>query len=220
MKLRTIFAVLCVAVAAMTQPLQAQWSVKTVRSETRAVSEDVSGEVGGMAHLSVKCSGSVDVVFSESFDLPAGTSVQVTVGAWTGTLDVIMLGFNTMALIGSSGAGLVNRIRAGSQLDMRMGEDAAWAWSLSQSASSIADACGSPTRARPCCRICTTGKACGDSCISRRYTCRQPPGCACNGEQQDQESMPSPENVTETLPPLSMPLLPCPFVAFEPTVQS
>jgi hypothetical protein len=26
-----------------------------------------------------------------------------------------------------------------------------------------------------------TGKACGNSCISRRYTCRQPPGCACNG---------------------------------------
>ena len=36
-------------------------------------------------------------------------------------------------------------------------------------------------QARPCCRICTRGKACGDSCISRRYTCRRPPGCACNG---------------------------------------
>lgn len=34
---------------------------------------------------------------------------------------------------------------------------------------------------RPCCRICTTGKACGNSCISRSYTCRKPPGCACNG---------------------------------------
>jgi hypothetical protein len=31
-----------------------------------------------------------------------------------------------------------------------------------------------------CCKICTTGKACGDSCISRSYTCHQPPGCACN----------------------------------------
>jgi hypothetical protein len=37
-----------------------------------------------------------------------------------------------------------------------------------------------PTR-RPCCRVCTTGKACGNSCIARNRTCRQPPGCACNG---------------------------------------
>lgn len=34
---------------------------------------------------------------------------------------------------------------------------------------------------RPCCKICTTGKACGNSCISRSYTCHQPRGCACNG---------------------------------------
>ena len=27
-----------------------------------------------------------------------------------------------------------------------------------------------------CCKICTTGKACGNSCISRSYTCHQPPG--------------------------------------------
>jgi hypothetical protein len=32
-----------------------------------------------------------------------------------------------------------------------------------------------------CCRICTTGKACGNSCIARSQTCRQPPGCACDG---------------------------------------
>lgn len=38
-----------------------------------------------------------------------------------------------------------------------------------------------PARARSCCRICTTGQACGDGCISRRYTCRRPPGCACDG---------------------------------------
>lgn len=35
--------------------------------------------------------------------------------------------------------------------------------------------------ARRCCRVCTRGKACGNSCINRSYTCRQPPGCACNG---------------------------------------
>jgi hypothetical protein len=32
---------------------------------------------------------------------------------------------------------------------------------------------------RSCCRVCTTGKPCGNSCISRSFTCRQPPGCAC-----------------------------------------
>ena len=32
-----------------------------------------------------------------------------------------------------------------------------------------------------CCRVCIKGKACGNSCISSKsYTCRTPPGCACN----------------------------------------
>lgn len=35
--------------------------------------------------------------------------------------------------------------------------------------------------ARSCCRVCTTGKACGDSCISRSNNCSRPRGCACNG---------------------------------------
>lgn len=35
--------------------------------------------------------------------------------------------------------------------------------------------------AQGCCRVCRTGKACGNSCINRNYTCRQSPGCACNG---------------------------------------
>ncbi|MBT5083256.1 MAG: thermonuclease family protein [Rhodospirillaceae bacterium] len=42
----------------------------------------------------------------------------------------------------------------------------------------------SPTVTEPikaCCKICRKGQACGNSCISRRYICRRPPGCACNG---------------------------------------
>jgi uncharacterized protein YraI len=35
--------------------------------------------------------------------------------------------------------------------------------------------------ARACCKICSKGKACGDTCISRSYTCHVGPGCACNG---------------------------------------
>lgn len=32
-----------------------------------------------------------------------------------------------------------------------------------------------------CCRVCTIGKACGNTCIAANLTCRTPPGCACNG---------------------------------------
>ena len=40
-----------------------------------------------------------------------------------------------------------------------------------------------PTR-RACCKICTKGKACGDTCIRRDHTCHVGPGCACNGGGQ------------------------------------
>lgn len=33
--------------------------------------------------------------------------------------------------------------------------------------------------ARSCCKVCSKGQPCGNSCISRSYTCRKPPGCAC-----------------------------------------
>ena len=32
-----------------------------------------------------------------------------------------------------------------------------------------------------CCKICTNGKACGDSCIASNQTCNRTGGCACNG---------------------------------------
>ena len=38
-----------------------------------------------------------------------------------------------------------------------------------------------PPPSPTCCRVCTTGKACGDTCINRDFTCHTPPGCACNG---------------------------------------
>ena len=34
-----------------------------------------------------------------------------------------------------------------------------------------------------CCRICTRGKPCGDSCIARNKVCRRGSGCACSGDQ-------------------------------------
>jgi hypothetical protein len=33
---------------------------------------------------------------------------------------------------------------------------------------------------KTCCKVCTIGKACGDTCISRHYTCHVGPGCACD----------------------------------------
>lgn len=39
---------------------------------------------------------------------------------------------------------------------------------------------GEDLLAQGCCRYCTRGCACGNSCINCGYTCRQPPGCACN----------------------------------------
>ena len=34
-----------------------------------------------------------------------------------------------------------------------------------------------------CCKICRKGKACGNSCINKSYTCRKPQGCACDAKQ-------------------------------------
>jgi hypothetical protein len=43
------------------------------------------------------------------------------------------------------------------------------------------DLLGDDAISRTCCKICRKGKACGDSCINRAYTCHRPPGCACDG---------------------------------------
>lgn len=34
---------------------------------------------------------------------------------------------------------------------------------------------------RSCCKVCKSGKACGDSCISSSKSCNTSGGCACNG---------------------------------------
>lgn len=38
---------------------------------------------------------------------------------------------------------------------------------------------GTPVTAQDCCRVCKSGKPCGDSCIAATSTCSRPPGCAC-----------------------------------------
>lgn len=37
-----------------------------------------------------------------------------------------------------------------------------------------------------CCKVCETGKPCGDSCIALNTTCRQGPGCACSAAQAEE----------------------------------
>jgi len=38
-----------------------------------------------------------------------------------------------------------------------------------------------PASPLECCKVCTKGKACGNSCIAQDKQCHQPPGCACDG---------------------------------------
>jgi hypothetical protein len=40
-----------------------------------------------------------------------------------------------------------------------------------------------PPTSPTCCAYCSTGKACGNGCISKGDTCRKPKGCACDGER-------------------------------------
>jgi hypothetical protein len=38
-----------------------------------------------------------------------------------------------------------------------------------------------PTSSGTCCKICRTGKPCGDTCIDQSETCHTSGGCACAG---------------------------------------
>ena len=35
-----------------------------------------------------------------------------------------------------------------------------------------------------CCKICRSGKACGNSCIAHGESCSKPPGCACDATKE------------------------------------
>ncbi|SLN24367.1 hypothetical protein PSM7751_00821 [Pseudooceanicola marinus] len=45
----------------------------------------------------------------------------------------------------------------------------------------LTDLLPAPALPAACCKVCRKGKACGDSCISRSYSCHKGPGCACDG---------------------------------------
>ncbi|HEX2864525.1 MAG TPA: hypothetical protein VHN99_08140 [Deinococcales bacterium] len=41
---------------------------------------------------------------------------------------------------------------------------------------------GPSTPSTGCCRVCTVGKPCGDTCIAAGKTCHTPGGCACSAQ--------------------------------------
>jgi len=45
----------------------------------------------------------------------------------------------------------------------------------------LADPARSIPVALACCKVCSVGKACGNTCISRDKTCHVGQGCACDG---------------------------------------
>jgi hypothetical protein len=60
-----------------------------------------------------------------------------------------------------------------------LGNDMQPAWNSASAPEFTSD----PSEAIPkaCCKICSNGKACGNSCIAKNKDCHQPPGCACDG---------------------------------------
>ena len=51
---------------------------------------------------------------------------------------------------------------------------------LGRSPPSVDSRSGSCIPPSQCCKVCRKGQACGNSCISRSYTCRKGRGCACD----------------------------------------
>ena len=57
---------------------------------------------------------------------------------------------------------------------------APWDWQHGERVPTVTEGADESSSPAACCKVCTTGKACGDSCISRSKSCHKPPGCACD----------------------------------------
>jgi beta-lactamase superfamily II metal-dependent hydrolase len=111
----------------------------------------------------------------------AGTiTVSVTTTfncAWTTTSSASWIGISTgTSAIGSGTATLAYQANTGAA---RTGTA-----TVAGKTITITQAADSSTPPPPppsgCCKVCTTGKPCGDSCISSTLTCHVGPGCACS----------------------------------------
>lgn len=58
--------------------------------------------------------------------------------------------------------------------------------------------------AQTCCRVCKSGKPCGDSCISRSSQCSKPTGCACASGGQSSTILPLLNNDQSNIAPQSV----------------
>jgi endonuclease YncB( thermonuclease family) len=57
-----------------------------------------------------------------------------------------------------------------------------WDWRRGVRTPTAGAGADEPQSAGTCCKVCRTGKACGNSCISQAKTCHKPPGCACDAQ--------------------------------------
>ncbi len=58
----------------------------------------------------------------------------------------------------------------------------ATSWHVTNPSSVLEDLRGGPYDtqiAQRCCKVCSKGKPCGNTCIARNKTCHKGPGCAC-----------------------------------------
>ena len=55
-----------------------------------------------------------------------------------------------------------------------------WLFVLATLLAACEQDCANSSKRDGCCKVCTTGKPCGDTCISEADTCRTVGGCACS----------------------------------------
>lgn len=120
-----------------------------------------------------------------------GADVYVVVPGDTLTNIARRHGVTVNALMAANGLASANLIRVGQRLNLAGGialpvtpqapMPAALQPAPQPSPSVLPSPSPVPVR-RTCCKYCSKGKACGNSCISRSYTCRKGVGCACNAE--------------------------------------
>jgi hypothetical protein len=59
---------------------------------------------------------------------------------------------------------------------------APWDWRRGMRTPMVTEQVESPQATATCCKVCTTGKACGNSCIGKTKACHKSPGCACDAQ--------------------------------------
>jgi beta-lactamase superfamily II metal-dependent hydrolase len=123
---------------------------------------------------SPSCTYSVSPTSSSVTSAGGSFNVSVTTSAgcgWTTTSNASWLSRSPSS---GSGSGTVSVSASGNSGGARTGSVTVAGQTVTVSQS------GTSSPPPTCCRVCTTGKPCGNSCIASNLTCHQPPGCACS----------------------------------------